>query len=67
MPSQSQSIVIRAELVEAVRLDLVGPDNEHAFANELLPEPPSRWYLTGYLVPKDAPDEQRIDETRTRK
>jgi hypothetical protein len=61
--AESQSVGIRIELVEALRLDLVGPSHDHAFANELLPEPPSRWYLTGYLVPKDAPDEQRIDDT----
>jgi len=30
-------------LVEALRLDLVGPDNNHPFAHELLPEPPSHW------------------------
>lgn len=41
---------IRARLVEALRLDLVGPTNDHAFANELQPEAPRRWYLTGYLV-----------------
>ena len=35
---------VRAALVEALRLDLVGPDNNHPFAHELLPEPPSRWY-----------------------
>lgn len=63
MPLEPQRITIRAELVEALRLDVVGPNNDHAFANELLPEPPSRWYLTGYLVPKDAPDEQRVDDT----
>jgi hypothetical protein len=65
MPSRSQSVAVRTELVEALRLDLVGPDNNHAFASELLPEAPSRWYLTGYLVPKDAPEEQRTDETST--
>ena len=34
---------VRAQLVEALRLDLVGPDNNHPFAHELLPEPPSHW------------------------
>jgi hypothetical protein len=63
--SESQSVSVRAELVEALRLDLIGPSNDHAFVNELLPEAPSRWYLTGYLVPKDAPEEQRADETST--
>ncbi len=54
---------VRAELVEALRLDLVGPDNDHAFAAELLPEQPSRWYLTGFLVPAGAPLERRTDDT----
>jgi len=57
------SIEVRADLVQALRLDLVGPNNSHAFAPELLPESPSRWYLTGFLVPSDAPAEQRTDET----
>lgn len=57
------SASIRSELVEALRLDLVGPPNDHAFASELLRESPTRWYLTGFLVPSDAPVEQRTDET----
>jgi len=56
---------IRRELVEALRLDLVGPDNNHSFSNELLPDAPSRWYLTGFLVPTGAPIDQRTDETST--
>jgi hypothetical protein len=48
-------------MVEALRLDLVGPDNTHPFAHELLPESPRRWYLTGFLVPTSAPAEQRRD------
>lgn len=59
MPATSATI--RAELVEALRLDLVGPDNGHPFAHELLPESPRRWYLTGFLVPCGAPEEQRAD------
>ena len=48
---------IRSEVVQALGLDLVGPDNDHAFAHELLPEIPSHWYLTGFLVPRNAPEE----------
>jgi hypothetical protein len=59
----STSVDVRRTLVDTVRLDLVGPNNDHAFAHELLPESPTRWYLTGYLVPTDAPIEQRFDET----
>lgn len=54
-------MVVREDLVEALRLDLVGPGNDHAFAHELLPEAPSRWYLSGFLVPSDAPEEQRVN------
>lgn len=54
---------VRVELVEALQLDLVGPDNDHPFAHELLPDAPSRWYLTGFLVPAEAPVEQKSDET----
>lgn len=61
MIDNRESKSVRASLVEALRLDLVGPDNDHAFAHELLPESPTRWYLTGFLVPRGAPEEQRID------
>ena len=54
---------IRAKLVEALRLDLVGPDNDHPFAKELLPDVPQRWYLTGYLVPAAASEEVKSDPT----
>jgi len=60
-PVKMDSTQVRAELVEALRLDLIGPDNGHAFAHELLPESPTRWYLTGFLVPRHAPEEQRAD------
>lgn len=63
--SATTSSDIRRELVEALNLDLVGPDNDHAFARELLSDSPSRWYLTGFLVPTEAPEEQRVDETST--
>ena len=59
MPTTSAQI--RADILEALRLDLVGPDNEHAFAHELLPDSPRRWYLSGFLVPRGAPEEQRTD------
>ena len=62
MTAPTSSLQVRADLVEALRLDLVGPGHAHAFAHELLPEPPSRWYLTGFLVPESAPIEQRSDE-----
>ena len=60
-PSTSASV--RSEIVEALRLDLVGPSNDHNFACELLRESPTRWYLTGFLVSSEAPVAQRTDET----
>lgn len=51
----------RSKLVEALQLDLIGPDNDHECASELLPESPSKWYLTGYLMATDAPEEHRHD------
>jgi hypothetical protein len=53
---------IRSRLVEALRLDLVGPSNDHAFKNELLPESPRRWYLTGYLAPTTLPSDKKTED-----
>ena len=44
-----------------MRLDLVGPCPGHAFEKELLKDSPTRWYLTGYLVPEQAPEAQKHD------
>jgi len=33
--------------------------------HELIPDSPTRWYLTGFLIPVDAPEDQRYDETST--
>jgi hypothetical protein len=52
-------------MVQALELDLVGPSNDHPFARELLSQSPARWYLTGFLVPSQAPTEQKVDETAT--
>jgi hypothetical protein len=51
----------RANLVEALRLDLVGPDNQQAFARGLRREAPSRCYLTGFLVARSAPEDHGAD------
>ncbi len=57
---------IRTHLIDAVRLDLVGPRPGHsphaAYADEALPIAPSKWYLTGFLVPYEAPISQRTDD-----
>ena len=46
----------RQRLIEALRLDLVGPrSQESEYVAERLPYAPSKWYLTGFLVPSEAP------------
>ncbi len=55
---------VRSELVRALRLDLIGPDpDDEVHAREALAQPPSRWYLAGFLVPYEADVSQRQDET----
>src|SRR5262249_42647854 len=53
---------VRSQLVNTLGLDLVGPDRGSDLLNEILPQAPSRWYLTGFLVPIDADEEQKADE-----
>jgi len=57
------SVDVRSRLVETVQLDLFGPSNDHVFARELLPETPTQWYLTGFLVPTSTPISQKLDES----
>ena len=54
---------VRSRLREALELDLVGPGAGNPLADERLPGwvRPSSWYLTGFLVPRGAPAEQRTD------
>ena len=56
---------VRSKLVESLELDLVGPRPGLGDANEILPQSPSRWYLTGFLVPIDAASSQKVDEEAT--
>ncbi len=55
-------VEVRSELVDALRLDLVGPEVGLGSPTEVLSQSPARWYLTGFLVPLDAGEEQRVDE-----
>ena len=60
-----KSVDVRSQLVDALRLDLIGPENGTPLDREVLPQAPSRWYLTGFLVPLEADEIQRSDETAT--
>ena len=59
------SVEVRQTLIQALRLDLVGPEKGSSLESELLSQRPSAWYLTGFLAPFDAKEEQRVDETVT--
>ena len=63
MAEEMTSAEVRSKLVEALRLDLVGPGIDLGDPEEVLVQAPSRWYLTGFLVPLGAKSEQRTDET----
>lgn len=59
----ASSAAVRRWMVEQARLDLVGPvPADTSLHAEILPQAPSRWYLTGFLVPIDAPEEQRAGD-----
>lgn len=57
------SLEVRERLVEALKLDLVGPGAGHELAEERLRgwERPSNWYLTGFLIPSGTPPEKAGD------
>ena len=56
-------VEVRRGLVDALKLDLVGPDNGSDLEAEVLTQAPSRWYLTGFLVPLEADPAQKSDDT----
>ena len=59
------SAEIRARLATELRLDLIGPSHhDTALVNEILPDPPSRWYLTGFLVPVDTPSRRKARDAQ---
>jgi hypothetical protein len=63
MPSTTPAAV-RSRLIDALQLDLIGPTpDDQIHAEEIIPQPPSKWYLTGFLVPYDAPLAVRSDDT----
>lgn len=64
-----KELPVRQRLVEALAADLIGPfvpDGHPQGGQEILPLPPSRWYLTGFLSPQggrapDADDNESTD------
>ncbi len=52
----------RSDLVDTLKLDLIGPDNDHEFMREVLSDPPEVRYTTGYLVPEATPLADKQDE-----
>jgi hypothetical protein len=64
MTQPSTSAEIRERLATELRLDLIGPSqrDDPEIRDEMLPEPPSRWYLTGFLVPLGAAPRQKTPD-----
>ena len=60
-----EPVHVRHQLVEALRLDLVGPEDGLGDAQEILPQRPSTWYMTGFLVPLEASPDQKTDAQGT--
>lgn len=57
----TETIQIRASLLDAIQVDLIGSSKGHVDHLEVLPQAPSRWYLNGYPASTDADEEQRYD------
>jgi len=57
-PTPEERVATREAILDALEADLVGPFSGHdgvaaeAVVEEVLPLAPSRWYLTGFLVPE---------------
>ena len=63
LPLMDDSAAVRRYMTDALRLDLIGPrTTDAALQHERLLRAPSRWYLTGFLVPANAPEEQRAQD-----
>ncbi len=63
-PAATSSLEARERIIDALRLDLVGPELDHDLAEETLHgrQRPSNWYLTGFLIPADTELEARGDD-----
>ena len=54
---ETKSVQVRSQLIEALELDLIG-----AKPKEILSEAPSKWYLSGFLVPTGSSPSDRSDD-----
>lgn len=63
MTAPTLPLEVRRNLIDALQIDLIGPTGPLGNHNEILPQTPSRWYLTGFLVPTEANESQRCDPT----
>ena len=53
---------IRSTLIDTLHLDLIGPTPDaDLHQTETIPQAPSKWYLSGFLVPYEAKLSQRSD------
>ena len=59
----ADSLEVRSRLIEALKLDLVGPWADHELGAEQLPgrERPSNWYFAGFLIPTGTPPDRNGD------
>jgi hypothetical protein len=53
----STSAEVRSQLIKALEMDLIG-----AKPDEILPEAPTKWYLSGFLAPYGVPQSDRADD-----
>lgn len=59
------SAEVRQQLIEALKLDLIGPTPMHPedFQREIIEQAPSKWYLSGFLAPSGASISLRSDDS----
>lgn len=65
MDGMMKPVDVRRGLVDALKLDLIGPDKSSGMFDEVLDQSPFRFYLSGFLVPLDAAPAQRVDADST--
>jgi hypothetical protein len=56
-----EPIQVLASVLDALQVDLIGLSGPLGDHREVLPQAPSYWYLTEFVVPTDADGDQRYD------